>query len=661
MSCSMRLMKKKRWGFDMRDIDKRVHPQDDFYNYANGGWFKRTAIPHDEARWGTFLMLRKKTERELMSILRSLAKKARARRGSEVQQIRDLYRSGMDMRSRNRLDAKPLEPLLKKIEAIRTTDDVVNSVALLHRYGVGVLWGTAVDQDEKNSDWNILHLYQSGLGLPDREYYLSQKPEQVRVRTAYVAYVTRIFRLLGDDKREAARKAGIVLTLETKLARASMKKEELRDPHKTYHKMHLSALQKIAKNVSWRRYFARIGADSPGALNVRQPAFVKAASSLLAHVPIDAWRAYLTFHLLSDASPYLSNRFGRASFDFYGKVLTGTTKIKPLWRRSLATANASLGEALGKLYVDAYFPPRAKREMDELVSNLFVAYEERLKKLDWMSPATKRRALKKLRRISRKIGYPDKWKSYKGLVISPTDFFGNVLRSSRYEQRRNMRKFGKRVDRGEWHMTPQTVNAYYNPCTNDIAFPAAILQPPYFGPDQDDAINYGAIGGVIGHEITHGFDDEGSKFDGHGDLKSWWTKADRRRFERRARVLGKQFDSYTLHGVHVSGKLTMGENIADLGGYAIALDAYHRHLSKTGHTVIEGLTPIQRFFYGVALDWRQLSRPEVEKTLILTDPHSPALFRVNGPASNLPEFYEAFGVKKGDKLYRAPKDRAKIW
>ncbi|MDO8623779.1 MAG: M13 family metallopeptidase [bacterium] len=654
-------MKRKGWGFDMRDIDKRVRPQDDFYNYANGSWFKKNSIPHDEARWGTFLILRKKTDQELMRILRTLTKKVRAPRGSEVQQIRDLYRSGMDMKSRNRLDAKPIAALLKKIESIRSKKDMLKVVAELHRYGIGVLWGASVDQDEKNSDWNVLHLYQNGLGLPDREYYLSQKPEQVRVRTAYVVHVARMFSLLGDGRKKAAHKAGTVLAIETKLAKASMKKEDLRDPHKTYHKMNLSALQKLAKNVSWRNYFTIIGAKLPGGMNVRQPDFMKAVSKLLVKIPAEEWRAYLTWHAMSDASPYLSERYVRASFDFYGKVLTGTTKMKPLWRRSLTVVNGSLGEALGKLYVEKHFPKEAKRKMDELVSNLFVSYEDRLKKLDWMSPATKKRALKKLHMMNRKIGYPDKWKSYKGLVVSPTDFFGNILQSSLYEHRRNIKKLGKRVDRSEWHMTPQTVNAYYNPCTNDIAFPAAILQPPYFGPKQDDALNYGAIGGVIGHEITHGFDDEGSKFDGHGDLKMWWSKADRQRFERKARVLGKQFDAYALHGVHVNGKLTMGENIADLGGYAIALDAYHRHLEKTGHTVLDGLTPAQRFFFGVALDWRQLTRPEAEKMLILTDPHAPVMFRTNGPASNLPEFYEAFGVKKGHKLYRAPKDRAKIW
>ncbi len=644
-------MKKKHWGFDMRDVDVRVRPQDDFYTHANGGWFKRTEIPHDEARWSTFNILRKRTEEQLKAIVEH----------TNEQQIRDLYRSGMDMKLRNTLGTKPIAPLFEKINALATKEDVIKCVTELHRYGVDVLWSAAVDQDEKDSNTNILHLFQGGLGLPDREYYLSEKPEQQRVRAAYRAHLARMFGLLGYPAKTALGNADSVLALETKLAQVSMKKEELRDPHKSYHKMKLRALKKISPVVDWSHYLTTIGAKPTAVLNIRQPEFIKAVSKLIGSVPVADWQTYLTWHVVAEAAPYLSERFVTASFEFYGTVLTGTKKMKPLWRRSLGVVNGSLGELLGKLYVKKHFPSRAKLEMDELVSNIFATYENRLKKLDWMSEATIKRALVKLHKMTRKIGYPSKWKSYKGLEIKPDDLFGNILRSALFEHKRNMRKLGKKVDRSEWHMTPQMVNAYYNPGTNEIAFPAAILQPPYFGPDQDDAINYGAIGGVIGHEITHGFDDEGSKFDGDGNLKSWWSKEDRKRFDRKAKVLEKQFDVYHLHGMHVNGKLTLGENIADLGGYAIALDAYHRHLEKEGHTVIDGLTPIQRFFYGVALDWRGLSRPEVEKTMLLTDPHSPYIFRTNGPASNLPEFYEAFGVKKGDKLYRDPKYRAKIW
>ena len=391
------------------------------------------------------------------------------------------------------------------------------------------------------------------------------------------------------------------------------------------------------------------------------PQFVKEVSRMLNTTSIADWKIYLSWHITLEAASFLSEKFVQTNFNFYGKVLSGTKEMKPLWRRTLGVVNGSLGEELGKIYVKKHFPPSAKHAMNELITNLFAAYRDRMKKLDWMSATTKKRALKKLSMMVRKIGYPDKWKNYRGLLIRPDDYFGNILRSSRYEQRRNMRKLKKPVDRSEWHMYPQTVNAYYNPGTNEIAFPAAILQPPYFGPDLDAGINYGAIGGVIGHEITHGFDNDGSKYDDKGNLRKWWTPEDRKRFERKAKVLQRQFNQYELHGVKVNGKLTLGENIADLGGYAIAFDAYRRHLAKSKTRIIDGFTPEQRFFLGMAQDWKEISRPESQKTLILTNEHSPHEFRVNGPASNLPEFYEAFGVKKGHKLYREPGTRAKIW
>ena len=654
-------MRKKDWGFDTRNIDRSVRPQDDFFKYANGGWFKRTQMPAEESRWGTFLILRKRTELEVKRIVESLMGK-RAVRGSEDQQIRDFYRSGMDMERRNALGAKPLMPYLRRIAALEDRRGLAELIPRLHRDGIDVLWSAMVGEDEKDADWNILHLAQGGLGLPERDYYLVRKPEQERVRRAYRTHIARLFRLAGEDGRTATHKANLVMRVETRLARASMKMHDMRDPKKTYHKMPLKKLAKIAPALSWPRYLRALGMKPPRSVNVMQPAFMSAASAMLEHMPLEAWRAYLSWHVIAAASSFLSEPFVEANFDFYGRVLTGATKMKPLWRRSLAMTNAALGEAVGKRYVAHYFPPASKRLINELVENVFAAYEERLKNLDWMSPVAKKRALAKLHTMTRKVGYPDTWKSYRDLLIKPDDYFGNAVRSARYEHRRNARKLGRRVDRGEWYMTPQTVNAYYNPTVNEIAFPAAILQPPYFGLRQDPAINYGAIGGVIGHEITHGFDDQGSQFDLRGNLKNWWTKTDRRRFERKARVLERQFNRYALHGVQVNGKLTLGENIADLGGYAIALDAYKRHLEQAGaEELLDGYTPLQRFFLGAAQDWRQLSRPEVEKTIMLSDPHAPAVFRINGPASNLPEFYEAFGVKRGDKLYRAPKERAKIW
>ncbi len=654
-------MKKKGWGFDTQDMDPSIRAQDDFFRHVTGTWMKQNEIPADESAWGSFIILRKSTETKLKNILAEFVKLKRVTKGTPEQLIRDFYHSGMDIATRNKLGARPLEPLLEKIDAITAKSDLIAFITELHLLGIGLPWAAVVAPDDKNSDVNIIHMYQSGLGMPDREYYLSDKPEQVRVRNAYTLHVANLFKLLGEDKNAAKKKAGIVLALETSLAKASTPKEDARNPDKVYHKMSVSQLRKIAPMIAWPTYFSTIGANNLRSLNVMHPKFMKEVNCLIEKTSITDWKTYLSWHIVLEAASYLSEEFVQTNFNFYGKVLSGAKEMKQLWRRTLAVVNGSLGEELGKIYVKEYFPPSAKRAMDELITNLFTAYRERIKQLDWMSAITKKRALKKLSMMVRKIGYPDKWKSYKGLEILANDYFGNILRSSRYEQRRNMRKLKKPVDRSEWHMYPQTVNAYYNPGTNEIAFPAAILQPPYFGPELDAGINYGAIGGVIGHEITHGFDHEGSKYDGKGNLHKWWTPKDRKHFERKAKVLEEQFNQYELHGVKVNGKLTLGENIADLGGYSIAFDAYKRHLAKTKTKIVDGFTPEQRFFLGMAQDWKEISRPESQKTMMLVDEHSPHEFRVNGPTSNLLEFYEAFSVKKGDKLYREPKDRAKIW
>ncbi len=654
-------MKKKGWGFDTRDIDKRVRPQDDFFHYANGGWIKREKIPPHESRWGSFQILQTETQKKLREIVNGLLKAKHLMKGTAPQLVGDLYRSGMDMKARNALGAKPLERFRTKIKKLKTKEDVLRLVAKFHKLGIGVLWGAAIDQDAKNSETYLLHLYQDGLGVPERDYYLLNNPEQVRVRTAYLAHIERMLKLFGWAPQDARRNAAIIFAIEKTLATASMRKEDTRDPHKTYHKLSVKALQKLSPVVNWRSYLKAIGARTPTKILVMQPGFLKAVSSLLKQTSMEDWRVYLEWHLFIGTAGLLSQRFVQANFDFYGKVLSGAKKMRPLWRRALSTVNGTVGESLGQIYVEKYFTHEAKRKMDALISDLFAVYAERIKVLDWMSPATKKRAQKKLKTMVRKIGYPKRWKSYRRLVIDPADYFGNVMRASLHEHARQMHKLGKPVDREEWFMTPQTVNAYYNQGTNEIVFPAAILQHPFFDASADDAVNYGAIGAVIGHEITHGFDDQGSKFDEKGNLKSWWTSLDRARFEKKARVVERQFNQYELHGVKVNGKLTLGENIADLGGDAIAFAAYERHLKKTGRKIIDGFAPEQRFFLAKAQDWREIARPEHLKTSILTDPHSPDIFRVNGPLSNLTEFYEAFGVKKGDKLYRAPKARAKIW
>jgi putative endopeptidase len=654
------MAKKKAWGFDTKNIDRSVRPQDDFFRYANGLWLKKNKIPPAESRWGTFIMLRYDTEQKLRGIMRGLLAK-RHKKGTPGQLVADVYRSAADLKRRNALGAKPIEPYRRMIRAIESKEDLRKCLAALHRLGVDAFFGETVDQDAKQSEKNILYLFQGGLGMPDRDYYLKDTPEMKRVRGEYVKHVEKMFRLWGETPARAKANTATVMEIETRLAKASMDKVDTRDPEKTYHKKTLAEMERLYPETAWRPFIRRIGGTEKP-LIVAQPRFFNEVDALFRDTPLASIKTYLEWQLLDDAASLLSSGFVRQNFHFYATVLTGVAKMKPLWRRALGAVNGSVGEALGKLYVERYFTPRAKRMMDALVSDLFAAYEERLRGLDWMSPATKRKALKKLGMMTRKIGYPKRFRTYGGLVIRPDDFAGNMYRVAEHEHRRVMRKLRRPVDRAEWYMTPQTVNAYFNPGMNEIVFPAAILQAPFFDEHADDAVNYGAIGYTIGHEITHGFDDQGSKFDGKGNLKHWWTSADRARFDKKASVLAKQFDSYEVaDGLRVNGKLTLGENIADLGGISIAFDAYQRRLKKTGRKDIDGFTPEQRFFLGCAQGERELARPEFQKMLVTTDPHSPGEFRVNGPFSDMPEFYEAFGVRKGDGLYREPAKRAKIW
>ncbi|MBU6214438.1 M13 family metallopeptidase [Patescibacteria group bacterium] len=655
-------MKKKNWGFDARDRDTGVRPQDDFYRHVNGGWLAKNPIPPHESRWGSFLILRYETEKQLKKIVEDALKLKSAKAGTPAQMVRDFYRSGLDLASRNKAGITPLQPWLQKIEKIKDARSLVTALAHLEKIGGGGPFGLAVDQDMKNSEKYILYLHQSGLGMPDRDYYLNDDAESRRVRDAYEKHVETMFALTGESKADAKKKREIVLRIETEIAKASMPKEELRDVDKTYHKLSTAKLAKLAPNVDWPSYFKIVGAGTPRNVVLMQPKFMKAMNALLANVSIEDWKIFLLWHLVSGASPYLGTKLEKQSFAFYGTALSGVKTMKPVWRRVLGVVNGSLGEVLGKLYVEQHFTQKAKKHINQVVDDLFEAYETRIKNLDWMGSTTKRKAIQKLRQVNRKLGYPDIWKSYRGLSIRPDDYFGNVLRASLQEHARVMRRLRKPVDRKEWFMYPQTVNAYCSFGLNDVVFPAAILQPPFFSIEADDAVNYGSIGSVIGHEITHGFDDQGSKFDGKGNRKTWWTPEDRRRFEERTKRLVREFNEYAVaDGLRVNGELTLGENIADLGGASIAFDAYQNRLKKTGRKDIDGFTPEQRFFLSFALFERENRRPESEKTQVMTDPHSPGQFRINGPASNLPEFYAAFGVKKGDKLYREPRDRAKIW
>jgi putative endopeptidase len=654
----------KGWGFDTKELEPNIRPQDDFFGHVNKRWMDSNEIPDNEARWGSFITLRFETDKKLYAILKELETKRNLSVGSPERLIRNFYRSGMDMKRRNALGLAPLSEFRALISKVESTERLLAVIARLHRIGVGVAFGVGMDQDAKKSTRYLLHVHQDGIGMPDRDYYLNDDAESVRVRTAYITHVAGLFQLMGRSKDEARQAADTVLSIETALAKAMMKKEDARDMEKTYHKVTLAALKRESRNIDWDRYLKLSSAKNVKELIVMQPKFLKAADQMLSSVPVSDWKTYLEFHLVNDFAGALSDTFIKHSFVFYGTVLSGTKVMKPLWRRVLGVVNGQVGELLGRIYVKKHFTPEAKKKMNILVDDLFTAYEARLKSLDWMTPATKKKALRKLHAINRKIGYPDKWRSYAGLAIEPDDYVGNIIRANEHEHMRTMKKLQGAVDRGEWFMYPQTVNAYFSGSLNDIAFPAAILQPPFFNLSADDAVNYGCIGAVIGHEITHGFDDQGSKMDHNGNLVSWWTPEDKKRFDAKAKKVEKQFNLYEVaDGLKVNGKLTLGENIADLGGLSIAFDAYQMVLARTGRKDkdIDGLTPEQRFFTAFAVFERENVRPEFEKMQVLNDPHSPGKFRINGPVSNYDAFYEAFGVTKTDKLYRAPKDREMVW
>jgi len=654
--------RKTSWGFDVRELDPTIRPQDDFYHHVHKKWMAKNPIPKTESRWGSFNILRFETEKQLRVIVEELAAKKRLPAKSPERMVADLYRSGMDMERRNKLGLTPIAPLLKKIDSIKDNASLQKVLAELQRMGVGVLWGMDIDQDMKDSESYALYLGQDGLSLPDREYYLKNDAESLRVRNAYAVYVEKMFRHMGRSAKEAEAERDTLLLIETAIAKMSMKKEDMRDPDKIYHKFSRTALKKLAPGIDWDAYLERMSGQKAEYYLVLQPDFFKGASKMLTTVSIADWKTYLSFHVVNELAGALSDPFIKQSFSFYGKTLAGTKALKPLWRRTLSNVNGTLGEVLGKLYVERHFPPEAKKKMDLLVDDLFTAYEVRIKSLDWMTPATKRKALQKLASFNRKIGHPKKWRTYRGLDIRPDDYVGNILRATEYEHKRDMRRLGKPMDRAEWLMYPQTVDASYPTTKKEFVLPSAIIQPPSPNFPPRSPSNYGAIGTVIGHEITHGFDDEGSKFDAKGNLKSWWTAEDRTRFMTKAKKVEKQFDSYEVaDGIKVNGKLTLGENIADLGGLSIAYDAYQLQLARTGRKDIDGLSPEERFYIGFSLFERENCRPEYTKMQVLSDPHSPALFRINGPLSNFSAFYETFGLKKTDKHFRTPKDREMVW
>ncbi len=645
---------------DLKNFDPAVKPQDDFYQHVNGGWLKANPIPAEQTSWGAFNEIDERNKANLRKILERVAAKST----TPVEKIvGDFYGSGMDEAAIDAAGIKPLQPDLARIAAIKDGPSLQAEIARLHRRVIRVPFVLESEQDPKNSTMIITAIGQGGLGLPERDYYFRDDEKSKKLRADYAAHIAKLFELAGDVPANAKASAQAVVRLETALAEGSKKRVELRDPVANYNRMTVNELQKLTPNFNWRNYFAAIGLDRPGDIDVGQPGYLKAMDEQLTATSIYDWRSYLRWHLLHASAPYLSAAFVEENFAFYGKTLTGQQKMRERWKRVLQRVDGSVGEALGQLYTAEYFPAESKAQVLKLVGNLQVALRERLKTLPWMDEATRGEALKKLDAFTVKIGYPDKWIDYAPAGIARDSFVLNVQRASEFGFRRDLAKIGKPVDRAEWAMTPPTVNAYYNPQLNEVVFPAGILQPPFFDPKADEAVNYGGIGGVIGHEMTHGFDDQGRQFDAVGNLTDWWTKESSDQFTARSARIIKQFSAYVaIDDLKVNGELTQGENIADLGGLKIAYAALQAALKeKPAPEKIDGFTPSQRFFLSWGTIWRTNQRPETARLYVQTDPHSPAQYRVIGPLANLEEFAAAFAIPEGSRMRRAKAERVEIW
>ena len=648
-------------GIALQYVEPSVRPQDDFFAHLNGKWLKTVEIPADKSSWGAFHQLREDTLPQLRAIIEKAAA-AKGANGSEVQKIGDFYASYMDEARLEQLGITPLNGELAKIAAVKDKAELPALFAHLGRLGVNTPFVFYIHQDAKDSTKYVADLYQAGLGMPDRDYYLKQDDAKLAdIRAKYQQHAEKMLAMAGD--KNAAANAKAIVELETELAKVQWTKVENRDPVKTYNKVELAKLAELAPGYDWQSWLAASGLKGKADyLIVSQPSYVKGFAEVLNRMPLETWKTYLQLHLVESYANYLSKAFVDERFAFNGTTLSGTPQLEARWKRGVSTLEGSLGEAVGKLYVKEHFPAERKARMEVLVKNLLAAYKSSIDTLDWMSPATKKEAQAKLAKFTPKIGYPNKWKDYSALTVKRDDLAGNVMRSREVEYNRELNKLGKPIDRDEWGMTPQTINAYYNPELNEIVFPAAILQPPFFDAKADDAVNYGGIGAVIGHEISHGFDDQGSQYDGDGNMRNWWTEEDGKKFAEKTKVLINQYAGYSpLPGYNVNGELTLGENIGDNSGLAIAYKAYKLSLKGKKAPVINGLSGDQRFYMGWGQVWRTKMREPAQIAQIKTDPHSPGQYRANGTLKNQPGFYEAFGVKEGDKMYLAPKDRVIIW
>lgn len=655
-------------GINTALMDKSVKPADDFFRFVNGKWIDNTEIPADRTRWGSFDELRKNTDEDVMVILKEAINDKTIDPTSDQAKAINLYKSILDTITRNKQGIEPLKPYLAKIEAVNSAKDVANLLTEMEKEGNSLgFFGSYVGTDAKNSSRNVVYIGTGSLGLPDRDYYVSDAPDNVEKREKYKAHVAKMLAFIGENPNQANTSAAAILALETQISTATFDRVERRDRRKTYNPKTIAELQNMVPTVNWDAYFKEIGMGQLDSVVVSQPKYLETLQMVFNENKVADWKEYMKWTLLRQASGSLTTEIDEANFDFYGKTLTGAVKQRPADERALQTVNGTLGEALGKLYVEKKFPAEAKAKAQAMIANVMKAYENRIDRLPWMTKATKEKAKEKLNKLTVKIGYPDKWKDYSALVIqSPSKggtYFSNMKNASKWRNDENIKKLNKPVDKTEWGMSPQTVNAYFNPSNNEIVFPAAILQPPFYDYRADEAINYGGIGAVIGHEISHGFDDSGSRYDANGNLVNWWSDEDLAQFTGLGGSLAAQYSNLQpLPGIYVDGKFTLGENIGDLGGVNAAFDGLQIYLKENGNPgLIDGFTPEQRFFISWSTIWRSKMRDEAIKNQVKTDPHSPGMYRAYVPLQNVDAFYNSFDIKEGDGMYIAPENRVKIW
>ena len=647
-------------GFEVANMDKNISPQEDFNLYVNGSWIKNNPVPSTETRWGSFNEVTNLNQTYLRKILEEAASKTDHEKGSNLQKIGDFYYTAMDSVSLNSKGVSDLKDKVAMIDEINDHSSLMATMARLSRHGIKGVIGFYVSSDSKNSNEHISYIYQSGLSLPDRDYYLASMEPYLTWQEKYKVHVSNMLAFLGEEN--TAEKAEAIYNVERKIAEISMDRVTRRNPDTTYNKMSFDELKQISTAIDWDSYLKNLGNVSVDSVVVRQLFFVKEIQQIIASTSVDVWKDYLKWKLIKSTSNYLSDEISLESFNFYAATLRGAKEQKPRWKRAIESSDSHLGEILGQEYVKVAFSQEAKDQVYEMVDMLQEAYADRIKNLDWMSEETKKMALHKLSTFTRKLGYPDVWKDMSALNFDRSSYVINIFNVREFMVDYMLNKLGKPVDRNEWGMTPSTVNAYYNPSKNEIVFPAGIMQPPFFDPNADAAVNFGGIGAVIGHELSHGFDDQGAKYDADGNLKNWWTEEDKEKFNQRTAKLKAQFDAYTvLDSIQVNGSLTMGENIADLGGVTMSYYAYQKYLEKYGRQDIEGYTPEQRFFIGWAQVWRMTYTDQELLRRIKTDPHSPGMFRANAPISNFVPFYEAWEVKEENAMYRHDSIRVEIW